>query len=130
MQDNQNPTSHSREWRLFPAAFVIGIGVLFLLRNLGIAIPFLDTQNWWAWIVLIAAIAPLARAVELYRANGSVDGAVVHHVFVGAAIIAVAVLFILELSWQTWWPVFMILGGIAMLGRGGGCRADSRRAQP
>ncbi|MBS0432599.1 MAG: hypothetical protein JSS21_09390 [Proteobacteria bacterium] len=113
---------------MFPAAFVIGLGVLFLLRNLGIAIPFLDTPNWWAWIVLIAAIAPLARALDLWRRSGRIDGAVVHHLFVGSAIIAVAVLFLLDLSWQTWWPAFMILGGLAMLGGGKRCGASSDQA--
>lgn len=116
MATHPDPSPQRREWRLFPAMIVIGLGVLFLLRNLGISIPFLDTPNWWAWIVLLASIAPLARALELWRRSGRVDGTVVHHLFVGLAIITVAVLFLLDLSWQTWWPAFMILGGIAMLG--------------
>jgi hypothetical protein len=130
MQNDQDPTPHRHEWRLFPAVFVIGIGLLFLLRNLGIGIPFLDTQNWWAWIMLIAAIAPLARAIELYRQDGRISGAVVHHLVVAAAIALVAVFFILNLSWNLWWPLLMILAGIAMLGGGADCRTGSRQTPP
>jgi uncharacterized membrane protein len=130
MQGDENSNERWTGYRLFPALWVIGIGALFLLRNLGVKIPFLDTRNWWAWFILIGAVAPLAHAFELYRANGRFDGAVVHHLFVGAAIVTVATLFILDLSWQMWWPLFMILGGIAMLGRGGRCHAAPEQTPP
>ena len=105
------------ESRLFPALFVIALGVLFLLRNLGVGFDFFEFHNWWAWLILVAAVAPLSRAVELYRASGKFDGMVMHHLFVAGAVIVVAALFLLDLDWGRWWPLFVILGGLAMLVR-------------
>ncbi|HEX6613148.1 MAG TPA: DUF5668 domain-containing protein [Rhodanobacteraceae bacterium] len=117
MSDESRP-ARNYEYRLFPALFVIALGVLFLLRNLGYGFDFFEFHNWWAWLILVAAVAPLARAIELYRASGRVDGMVVHHLFVAAAAAVVAVLFLLDLDWGRWWPLFVILGGLSMLARG------------
>lgn len=117
MSDEPRP-ARSYEYRLFPALFVIALGVLFLLRNLGYAFDFFEFHNWWAWLILIASVAPLTRAYESYRATGKLDGVVVHHLFVAGAIIVVAVLFLLDLDWGRWWPLFVILGGLSMLARG------------
>jgi hypothetical protein len=117
MSDETKP-AHHYEYRLFPALFVIALGVLLLLRNLGIGFDFFEFHNWWAWLILVAAIAPLTRAYELYRAGGKLDGMVAHHLFVAGAIIVVAVLFLMDLDWARWWPLFVILGGLSMLARG------------
>ncbi|MEO6969171.1 MAG: hypothetical protein ABI132_12075 [Rhodanobacteraceae bacterium] len=117
MQDSEMKPARRYEYRLFPALFVIAIGVLFLLRNFGFDFYFLDNRNWWAWLILVASLAPLTRAIELYRASGKFDGDVIHQLFVGAAVITVAVFFLLDLDWQRWWPLFVILGGLSMLGR-------------
>lgn len=117
MADEIKPASNFG-YRLFPALFVVAIGVLFLLRNFGFGFDYFEFHNWWAWLILIAAIAPLTRAIELYRANGRMDGMVAHHLFVAATIVVVALLFLLDLDWGRWWPLFVILGGISMLARG------------
>ena len=102
-------------WRIFPAAAIIAIGVLFLLNNLGYNLAFLDRGNWWAVIIVLAAFAPLTRAWEIYRARGRADAEVVHSVLCGAAVALVGVMFLLELDWGTWWPLFVILGGLFAL---------------
>src|SRR5690242_7291799 len=122
---DESKSTRSYEYRLFPALFVIALGVLFLLRNLGYAFDFFEFHNWWAWLILVAAVAPLTRAVELYRVSGHVDGMVAHHLFVAGAIIVVAVLFLLDLDWGRWWPLFVILGGLSMLARGDRARPAS-----
>ncbi|MGN6314144.1 MAG: LiaF transmembrane domain-containing protein [Rhodanobacteraceae bacterium] len=117
MSDETRP-ARNYEYRLFPALFVIALGVLFLLRNLDIGFDFFEFHNWWAWLILAAAIAPLTRAVELYRTGGKLDGAVIHYLFVAGAVIIMAVLFLLDLDWGRWWPLFVIMGGLSMLARG------------
>jgi hypothetical protein len=117
MSDDTKP-ARSYDYRLIPALFVIAIGVLFLLRNLGYGFDFFEFHNWWAWLILVASVAPLTRAYELYRASGKFDGMVAHHLFVAGAVIVVAVLFLLDLDWGRWWPLFVILGGLGMLARG------------
>lgn len=100
-----------------PALLVIALGAFFLLDNLDIHVAFLDRQNWWAWLILLAALAPLSDAVQRYRSLGAVDGAVLHSLLTAAAIVMVAMMFLLELSWRQWWPVFVIYGGLCMLVR-------------
>jgi len=100
-----------------PALLVIAIGVFFLLDNLGIHIGFLYLQNWWAWLIMAAAIAPLSTAMQRYRKRGVVDGTVLHSLLTAAAIVMVALMFLLQLSWRQWWPVFVIYGGLCMLVR-------------
>jgi hypothetical protein len=108
------PDRHLR-WRIFPAFAIIAIGVLFLLHNLGYNLAFLDQGNWWAVLILLAAFAPLTRGWEIYRTRGRVDAEVVHSLLCAAAVALVGVMFLLELDWGTWWPLFVILGGLFAL---------------
>ncbi|MBU6416906.1 MAG: hypothetical protein KJS83_07040 [Xanthomonadaceae bacterium] len=102
-------------WRIFPAVAIIAIGVLFLLDNLGYRLGFLEHGNGWAVLVLLAAFAPLARAWDIFHARGSFDADVAHHVLCGATVALVGVLFLLDLDWSIWWPLFVILGGLYTL---------------
>jgi hypothetical protein len=106
---------HHLRWRIFPAVAIIAIGVLFLLNNLGYDLAFLDQGNWWAVLILLAAFAPLTRGWEIYRARGRADAEVVHSVLCAIAVALVGVMFLLELDWGTWWPLFVILGGLFAL---------------
>ncbi|HEX5353428.1 MAG TPA: DUF5668 domain-containing protein [Rhodanobacteraceae bacterium] len=110
-----NNSSDIVQWRIFPAAIIIGIGLLFLLNNLGIHLEFFFHGNWWALLILIASAAPLSRALEIYRARGRVDAEVAYFLLAGSAVVLVAVLFLFGLDWGTWWPLFVILGGLFTL---------------
>lgn len=101
--------------RLIPALLVIAMGIFFLLGNLGVDVPLFDHANWWAWFILTAAAWPLFDAVDRYRSTRSVDGEVLRSLLTAAVIVMVALMFILELSWQRWWPLFVIYGGLWML---------------
>jgi hypothetical protein len=104
--------------RVARALPVIGVGVFFLLCSFGFQFPFPAFHNWWAWFILIAAVSPLSQALRRYRRVGTVDAAVLHSLLCAAPIVMVALMFILELSWALWWPMFVIYGGLCMLGRG------------
>lgn len=121
-EPSNTPQRH-HEWRIFPAAAIIAIGVLFLLGNLGYRLDLFEYGNWWAWFILVAALAPLTRAYEAFRARGRIDGDVVHFLLAATAITLVAVMFLLNLDWRMWWPLFIILGGLFTLVR----RPYSRR---
>jgi drug/metabolite transporter (DMT)-like permease len=113
--------------RIIPALLVIAIGTFFLLGNLGIDFPLFDYANWWAWFILIGAAWPLFDAVDRYRSTGTVDGEVLRSLLTAAVIVMVALMFILELSWQRWWPVFIIYGGLCMLVRDPRRNVDDHR---
>jgi len=94
---------------------VIAIGVLFLLKNFGILLPFMQYHNWWALFILIGAVGPLSYALQRYRSQNKLDGVVLHSLVSAAAIVTVALFFLLELDWNRWWPLFIVFGGLWML---------------
>lgn len=109
----------SRETRSSASSWALGlaivvIGGLLLARNLGFELFFLDFHNWWAFFILLAAIGPLQQAISIYRKEGF-NVAVVNSLVSTGAIIFIALMFLLDLSFGTWWPVFVIIGGLYMM---------------
>jgi hypothetical protein len=126
------PVPATLHCRLFPAVAIIAIGVLFLAHNLGYSLKLFEYGIWWAVFILLAAFAPLTRAFEVYHARGRVDAEVAYFLLSAAGIVLVAGMFLLGLDWGTWWPLFVILGGLYTLMPyrrrhcyRHGCRADS-----
>lgn len=113
--DPADTPSHAMRWRIFPALAIIVIGLLFLANNLGYDLAFLDRGNGWAVIILLAAFAPLTHAYERYRASGRFDAEVMYSILSAAGVVLVGVLFLFRLDWGTWWPLFVILGGLFTL---------------
>jgi FtsH-binding integral membrane protein len=117
--DNQEKRHRHRYWGgLGMGLVVIAVGVVFLLRNLGIDLPFLQFHNWWAIFILIAALGPLSYAAQRWHELGRVDGLVLHSLLSALVIVLVASFFLLDLSWERWWPLFVIYGGLWMLVKG------------
>lgn len=114
-QEHHHPTASATGW--VTGLCVIAVGVFLLLGNLGVTLPYVLTGNWWALFILIGAVPSLTAAVQRYRKRGRVDTAVMHSLTTAAAIAAVAFIFLLSLPWDTWWPLFVIVGGLFMLGR-------------
>lgn len=102
----------SSNWPLGLA--VVVIGGLLLARNLGFELFFLDFHNWWAFFILLAAIGPLQQAFSFYRKEG-LGAAVVNSLVSAGAIIVIALMFLLDMSFGTWWPIFVIIGGLYMM---------------
>ena len=117
--DNQERRLRHRYWGGLGMGFVvIAVGVIFLLRNLGIDLPFLQFHNWWAVFILIGALGPLSYALQRWHELGRVDGLVLHSLLSALVILLVASFFLLDLSWERWWPLFVIYGGLWMLVKG------------
>lgn len=102
----------SSNWPLGLA--IVAIGGLLLARNLGFELFFLDFHNWWAFFILLAAIGPLQQAFSFYRKEG-LSAAVANSLVSAGAIIFIALMFLLDLSFGTWWPIFVIIGGLYMM---------------
>jgi len=116
-----NPPSQprSRVGEVATGSVVILIGLVFLANNFGIDFPFFGWHNWWALFILIGAASPAARAFDRYRSVGTIDTQVAHSLVSVLAVITVALIFLLDASFATWWPVFMVIGGLSMLVPGG-----------
>lgn len=117
--DKYETCSHTgRSGALFTGLAFIVIGVLFLLNNFGLQFGFMTYRNWWALFILIGAVGPLVHAVQRYQRQGRFDGRVLHSLVSAAAIITIAAIFLLDLAWDRWWPVFIIFGGLWTVSRG------------
>lgn len=110
-----------REWKSqggwVMGIVVIALGVLFLLHNLGLHLAFLEFNNWWAVLILLCAIGPLSLAYRQYRASERIDANIAYYLTSAAAILSVGFIFLLDLRWDRWWPLFVIYGGLWMLVR-------------
>ncbi len=102
----------SSSWALGLAVAVIG--GLLLAKNLGVDLFFLDFHNWWAFFILLAAIGPLQLAYRCYQREG-VGAAMLNALVTAGSIIFIALIFLLDLSFGTWWPAFIIIGGFYMM---------------
>jgi len=112
MADEVSNNRHGWWGGLAGGLVVILVGVVFLLRNLGIPLPFAGLHNWWALFILAGAVPFLAQALDSYRKVGRVDQAVLHSLLVAGAMLLVAAMFLLDLDWGVWWPLFVIYGGL------------------
>ena len=115
MDDNQTPES-TRPGRRDAAPWVFGgiliiIGVFMLLQNL----TGLNFGNWWALFILTPAVGALASAWKLYQARGVVDAAVRGPLVGGVILLFVFAMFFFNLDWGLFWPLLLIVAGIAAL---------------
>ncbi len=95
---------------------VIVVGVIFLAKNLGWTGPGWAFDNWWALFILIPTFGSLAGAWRAYRANGGrLNGDVARALMIGLLLLAVTVIFLLELNWGKVWPVLLVIVGIGLL---------------
>jgi len=108
----KNTKPVSSNWPLGMA--IVVIGGLLLARNLGFELFFLDFHNWWAFFILLAALGPLQQAISFYRREG-LSSAVANSLVSAGAIVFIALMFLLDLSFGTWWPIFVIIGGLYMM---------------
>ena len=106
-------TGCANRWSSYTTGLIImAVGVIFLLRNFGVDFRFFELDNWWAFFIFIGAVHPLQRAIAAYRRSGQFSAEVLHSTATVIAICTVALMFILELDWGKWWPLFMIIGGL------------------
>jgi hypothetical protein len=115
---NPSPERENRSMRrAWPGILLILLGVLFLARQY---LQF-SLNNWWALFILIPAIGSFWTASSLLARGHGLDYAVRGSLISGIIVLAVALMFLLELSWGVFWPLFVILPGLALVfgGRSG-----------
>lgn len=95
---------------------VVIIGGLLLANNLGYYLGLERLRNWWALLLFIPAAGKVHEAWGNLRAGFHLGHVSVREPLItGVAFVLVAVIFLAGLSWMTWWPVFVILGGLSLL---------------
>jgi cell wall-active antibiotic response 4TMS protein YvqF len=109
MSDTTPSQPSTRYGAWIPGLVLIGLGLIFLTRNyLG-----QEIRNWWAVFILIPAFFALERGYASLRAGRS--GEAIGQLMGAFVLIALVVIFLLNLPIGQLWPIFLILGGIALL---------------
>jgi hypothetical protein len=108
--------------RVALALLLMGLGLFFLLDTFGVSLP--DWESMWPVLVIAGGIYML---LDQFFGSGRDPG----RVFVGTAAVLVGAVFAAitlgPFTYQdldTWWPVFLIILGVAFLARwiAGGAR--------
>ncbi len=93
------------------ALILIGLGVIFLLQQMG----RFDLTNWWALFILIPVVGAFGAALRITRAAGRPTYAAWRAFYGGLFPLLVAIIFLFNLSWAIYWTLFLILPGIGVL---------------
>jgi hypothetical protein len=95
-------------------AFLILLGVIFLLQNMGMFL----TANWWALFILIPAFWIFVSAWEFYLDTGRLTRRVASSLTIALMLTVLAFVFLSGLAIGMFWPVLLIAGGFIMLATG------------
>jgi hypothetical protein len=101
--------THPFGW--FGGAILILIGLIFLLQNLGYQVLL----NWWALFILIPAFWSFVAAWNIYQSNRRLTQSAVASLAVGILLTILAIIFLINLTFGVFWPVFLILGGLILI---------------
>ena len=111
-----NHTTADDRGRTIGAAILIGLGVIFLLGELGLNLHFL--HNWWAIFIAIPGAVMLNNVYKAYRINNELDSNDFVQLIIGGLLVLMAGGFLLNIRlsflWDLW-PVLLILLGLSML---------------
>lgn len=111
--ESENPPA-----RLVGALVLIALGVLFFLSEFDV----LDLSgNWWAIFILAPGLYLLWRAYQTYSETGALAGQVASQAGGGAVLLVIGLIFLFDLDWGRFWPLILIVVGVAaLLGAGRG----------
>lgn len=93
---------------------MIVAGVLFLLAQFDL----ISLTNWWALFILLPALSSLVTSFELYRRSRRFSIPVRGSLIGGLLLLTTALMFLLNLSWAVYWPLFLIIPGLWMISNG------------
>ncbi len=95
---------------------LIALGALFLAQNFGYPIP----HNWWAVFLIVPALASFGSAWSMYQRNGRRTSPPVTAAFLTGLVLAgLAAVLLLDIQVGKFWPVLLIVFGLAVLLGGG-----------
>jgi hypothetical protein len=95
-------------------AVPVAVGLMFLLTGAFLSIlTLVPLTNWWSLFILFPGLLFLGTGVILAFALGGRNAASLSFAGVGLVVCTVAVMFLLEADWGTWWPLMLIVPGAA-----------------
>jgi hypothetical protein len=94
----------------FPIVLIV-LGFIFLVQQVG----DFKLDNWWALFILIPAFSAFGTAYGIWRRAGRFSFAVWSTFYGGLFPLLVALIFLFNLDWGDYWPLFIILAGLGMM---------------
>ena len=113
-QDQRDDSGRRGPGAAIGAVILVGVGILFMLQNLGYAIP----GNPWSLLLLVPALFSLAGLVGKYRDNGGRFGPGMAGPLITAVIlVGLTIVFLLDIDvdWGLFLPVLLIAVGFGVL---------------
>jgi hypothetical protein len=101
-----------------PARWPLGYGLLLIIAGALFlsAAQFFNRENWWAVFILLPAVGLLgAAALAVCLARGAFTLWARLALSAGLVVLAVALMFTLDLDWGIAWPVMVIVPGLALM---------------
>ena len=109
--DRHGRRQHERMSPIFPGLILILLGVLLFMANQGI----LSWGDWWKYFLIgLGGIFLIDAAIR--SGSGNFRGLVIGRIVSGFVLIAIGVFFLFGFS--TWWPLILIVAGIAIIAAG------------
>src|SRR6266550_1869361 len=101
-----------------PGIVLIGLGLIFLAQEyFGYQL-----RNWWALFILIPAFFTLERGYASVTAGRSTEA--VGQIIGALVLVALTLIFLLDLPFGQLWPIFLIIAGIGLLCSRGSWRSS------
>ncbi len=110
-RDARRQMRSGRSFGWFAGAILVVLGIIFLLQNMGYSV----LVNWWALFILIPAYWSFAAAWNIYQDHGEFTRGSLSSLVIGLLLTLLAVIFLLNLNLGIFWPVLLIIGGLALL---------------
>jgi hypothetical protein len=113
MDDEMNGSKNKAKANdsLWFGVVLIILGAIFLLQRTGT----FSLHNWWALFILIPTFSAFASAIRMWQRDGMFHFGVWSTFYGGIFPLVVALMFLLELDWGVYWPLFVIIGGFGSL---------------
>lgn len=111
MSENEPSKGRRNNMDWLGGAVLILIGLFFLLQNF----TSFQLNNWWALFILIPALGSLGTAWRAYRAAGRWNAAARGALFGGLVLLIITAIFLFNLDWGRFWPLFLIIAGLGAL---------------
>lgn len=109
--------SRRLSWSDLGGATLLFVGLTFVAINL---LGAGRLENWWGFFILLPGLLFLGmgwqaqlRQTQL-AGNGRFPFIARFSMGVGLVVTTVAVMFLLDLNWGTWWPLMIIVPGVAL----------------
>jgi hypothetical protein len=90
---------------------LILLGFIFLAQQFG----NFSFDNWWALFILIPAFSAFGSAYGIWRKAGRITFGAWTTFYGGLFPLLVALIFLFDLDWGDYWPLFVVLGGFSLL---------------